>query len=456
MNAFATRESLRRRRVPKATAMLVALGMGAVGLASCSDQSAGAGASPEASAASSASTVCGPDAASAAATPAPVSPPTEKDRAAKLKIGSILPQTGTLAFLGPPEIAGVDLAVAEINGSDAGVLGGNVEVLHRDSGDTTTDIATQSAQDLIQQKVAAVIGAASSGVSMTFIDAVTGAKIVQISPANTSPDFTDYDDGGYFWRTAPSDVLQGRVNGNLILGDGNVNVGILYLNDAYGTGLRDNIKKAVQDGGGTIVGEEAFNEGDKNFASQIDALLAQDPDAIALIAFDQTKTIIPELVTTKGFPGDKVYFVDGNLADYSKDFDAGVLNCAKGTLPGVIADTDFRARLLGVDPKLTDYSYAAESYDATILAALAAVAANGTTGEDVQSQMQAVSEGGEKCTTFEDCAALLADGTDIDYDGVSGPISFDEKGDPTEAYIGIYQYGADNTYAAIGSEAGQL
>ena len=68
------------------------------------------------------------------------------------------------------------------------------------------------------------------------------------------------------------------------------------------------------------------------------------------------------------------------------------------------------------------------------------------------SQLQAVSGGsggGEKCFTFAECAELLAAGTAIDYDGPSGPVTFDENGDPTEATIGIFQYGADNTFSRI-------
>ena len=56
---------------------------------------------------------------------------------------------------------------------------------------------------------------------------------------------------------------------------------------------------------------------------------------------------------------------------------------------------------------------------------------------------------GEEVTDFADAAALLVEGQQIDYDGPSGPITLDENGDPTEATIGIYQYGDDNTYDRI-------
>ena len=129
---------------------------------------------------------------------------------AALAIGSLLPTTGNLAFLGAPEIAGVDLAIKEINEA-GGVAGKCVSVSHKDSGDTTTDIATQSATALINEKVDAIVGAASSGVSLSVIDQITGAGVLQISPANTSPTLSDYADNGLYFRTAPSDVLQGRV-----------------------------------------------------------------------------------------------------------------------------------------------------------------------------------------------------------------------------------------------------
>ncbi len=450
MSVFAKAKASRSKPL-SIVAGIAAFSAGALLLASCASTPSTDGGETTAAAA-----LCGPDAATTAADITAVTPEAAQSRATSLKIGSILPTTGSLAFLGPPEIAGVDLAVDEINASAPGVLGGNVEVIHRDSGDTTTDIATQSATDLLSQGVAGIVGAASSGVSFTFIDQVTGAQVVQVSPANTSPDFSTYADGGYYFRTAPSDVLQGRVLGNLMVGDGNTNIGIIYLNDAYGSGLEENVATAVEAAGGTVVASEAFNEGDSQFSAQIDAVVAEAPDAIALIAFDQTKVIIPELVGTKGFDGSKVYFVDGNLADYSADFDAGTLNCAKGTLPGVLADDSFKAKLLGVDPSLTDFSYAAESYDAVNLMALAAIAGGSATGPAIQANMQAVSEGGTKCTTFAECAELLAAGTDIDYDGVSGPITFDENGDPTEAYVGIYQYGSENTYSPLNVEFGSL
>jgi branched-chain amino acid transport system substrate-binding protein len=365
-----------------------------------------------------------------------------------LKIGSILPQTGTLAVLGPPEIAGVDLAVQDINAAKAGL---KISVTHKDSGDTTTDIATQSATALLADGVSVIIGAASSGVSKTFIDQVTQAGVVQISGANTSPDFTNYADDGYYWRTAPSDVLQGRILGNKILKDGATKVAILYMNDAYGTGLESNVKKALTAGGATIAGEEIFEPASTDFNSAITSLLATNPDALVVISFDEIKTIAEQLAA-KGFDFKKFYGTDGNYGVITpKDTNVDIAG-AQFTNPGVEATKKFQADLQTLVKKqgaseLGVFSYAAESYDAVVLAALAALQGGATDGATIKANLQSVSEKGTKCTTFADCAKLIADKKDINYDGLSGPITFDQNGDPTEAYVSIYKYSTGNANA---------
>jgi len=370
-----------------------------------------------------------------------------------LKIGTILPQTGTLAVLGPPEFAGVDLAVQEINDAAKGIT---VDVEHKDSGDTTTDIATQSATALLADNVSAIIGAASSGVSMTFIDQVTQAGVVQLSPANTSPDFTDYPDDGYYWRTAPSDVLQGRVLGNKIVQDGRTSVAILYMNDAYGTGLEGSLKESLDSQGITITGEETFEPAATDFTSAIQTLLSGSPDALVVISFEELKTIAEQLAG-QNFDFANLYGVDGNYGVITPDDTNVDIAGAQFTNPGVLAPEEFQERLQSVaSENLNVFSYGAESYDGTILIALAALQGGATDGATIKDNLQSVSEGGTKCTTFAECADLIADGEDIDYDGISGPISFDENGDPTEAYVSIFQYSAGNESAGIDQVYGKL
>lgn len=374
------------------------------------------------------------------------------DSTETLRISTILPQTGNLAFLGPPEFAGVDLAVEELRAAGYEY---EIVVSHHDSGDTMTDIASQSADAVIAEGASVVIGAASSGVSFTFIDKMIDANIVMISPANTAPDFSDYDDNDVYWRTAPSDVLQGRVLGNLMTGDGAATVGMIIINDPYGTGLAENARIAVEAAGGEVVAEELYNPGETNFSTQVNAIMSQSPDAIAVITFDEAALVVPALIDA-GASGSQMYFVDGNLSN-GFDFPEGTLDGAQGTQPGVIAEGDFMDRLLSVDPSLSDFNYGAESYDAVILAALAAAQGGGVDADTIKENLQSVSGGGgTKCTEVAECLELIAAGEDIDYDGVSGPIEFNEQGDPTTANIGIYRYGADNRYEFVRAEEGQM
>src|SRR5690606_3604622 len=365
-----------------------------------------------------------------------------------MKIGTILPQTGSLAFLGPPEFAGVDLAVEEINEA-GGVLDQCVEVIHEDSGDTTTDIASQSADSLIAQGVHAVVGSASSGVSFQFIDKLYGEGIVQISPANTSPDFTTYERGDYYFRTAPSDVLQVRVLADAIIADGHASVAILALQDAYGTGLADSVEQNVVEFGGEVVMKTIYDPNASEFSAEVAELAAADADAVVLITFNEFTNLAPELVESNLGPQDLGwYMVDGNLSNYGDQFPEGMLEGTKGTFPGADPSV-IQDRLLEIDPDLTDFTYATESYDATILLALAAAAGDSYDSDTIKDNLVDVSREGTKYTVYAECLERIENGGDIDFDGISGPIEFSPEGDITAATIGLYQYLPDNTYANI-------
>jgi branched-chain amino acid transport system substrate-binding protein len=365
-----------------------------------------------------------------------------------LKLGTLLPETGSLAFLGPPEFAGVDLAVQEIN-ENGGVLGKDVEVVHGDSGDTSTDIANQTVDRLLSQNVDAIIGAASSGVTLTVIDKITGAGVVQLSPANTAKSLSDYDDNGLYFRTAPSDILQGQVLGEIIIEDGNQSVGILALQDPYGEGLAEDVTKAITDAGGEVVETKIYDPNAQNFDAEVQAMVDADPDAIVVIGFDESARILTTMIEKGIGPKDKkVYGTDGNmgnaLGEQLKD-NMGAIAGMKGTTPLVELSQDFKDKLLKVNPKLVDFNYAAESYDGVVVIALAAIAADSDAGTDIGDKLIEVSGGGTQCSTFKECSDLLADGKDIDYEGVSGPIDFDENGDPGQASFGILQFNDQNT-----------
>ncbi|MBD3756728.1 MAG: ABC transporter substrate-binding protein [Microbacterium sp.] len=369
-----------------------------------------------------------------------------------LKIGSVLPQTGSLAFLGPPEEAGVRLAVNEVNEAAKGLT---IDFTPGDSGDADNKAFETTVPKLQNAGVSAMVGAAASGVTKLFLDSNVAAGIITFSPANTSPDFTDWDDDNLYWRTAPSDLLQGEVLGNLVAEDGHKNIGIIYQNDAYGTGLHDVVKEVFESTGGSVVAEASYNDGDSSFDAQVATIAAAQPDAVVLITFDQFATIAPLLVNA-GVEAKNFYLVDGNLKQWGTDVSVS-LEGAKGTTPGPVLEDDFKERLNAAwtaagNTELDDYSYAAESYDAVVLLALASLASKSTTGADIATKLQEVSGGsgdGTKCTSFAECADIILEGGVADYDGYSGPVTFDENGDPTQASIGIFQYGADNTHTRI-------
>jgi alpha-glucoside transport system substrate-binding protein len=379
-----------------------------------------------------------------------------------LVFGGLLPETGNLAFLGPPEFAGLELAVAEVNTLAAQFGLPAVEYFPGDSGDNG-DVANATVDRLLAENVDVFIGAASSGVSLTVIDKITQAGKIHFSPANTSPVFTTYDDNGLYFRTAPSDVVQGAALADMMINDGAATAVFLVLNDSYGTGLLEYSSGPYQDAGGEVLAEIIYDPQAENFDAEIAEAVAADADAIVIIGFDETSKILTGLIEAGQGPADKlIYGTDGNMGNaLAAAFDdPTVVAGMKGTLPGVdVAGElpEFRDRLLEVDPDLTDFSYAAETYDAVIVTVLANLL-TGQTGDAVAiaTAINDVTRGGQKCTTLLECGLLLQGGvTDIDYDGVSGPLEFNDAGEPTEASILILEFDATGALGVIGSIAGK-
>ncbi|MFC7788700.1 ABC transporter substrate-binding protein [Microbacterium sp. MAHUQ-60] len=390
-----------------------------------------------------------------AGTPAAEEPTTGGDKPAAvdltLKLGSLLPVTGQLAFLGAPMEAGVQLAVSQINEADAGVT---VDLSQADEGDLDNKAYETSVAKLQSSGITAMVGAASSSVSKLILDGNVGAGIVTVSPSNTSADFTGIDP--MYFRTAPSDNLQGEVLGNQIAEDGNTTLGIIYQNDPYGTGLAEAIKNTFEGAGGKVVAEQSYNQGDGQFNAQVQAVAAAKPDAVAIVSYEQFKTIAP-LLGNAGVDTGKLYMVDGNLSNYEKDNLPIKLEGSKGTRAGAELPTDFLDQLNEVwtkagNDKINDVTYSAEAYDAVMLIALSALKAQSVEGKDIAGAMREISGGdgdGTKCTTFAECAKIINDGGTADYDGLSGEITFDENNDPKGAAIGVYEYGADNNNTRI-------
>ena len=370
-----------------------------------------------------------------------------------LIVGSLLPATGDLAFLGPPEFAGVEKAILEIE-AGGGVLGSPVTYIEGDSGDTTTDIASQTVDSHLAQGVQAIIGAASSGVSLTVIDKITSNGVVQMSPANTAPALTTYPDNGLYFRVSPSDVLQGAVIAADAIDSGIESMAVVARQDPYGEGLKDAVVKDFSAAGGTITADLLYDPAAASFEAEVAEVVASAPQAVTVIGFEESVKLLQEMIKQGAGPQDiQIYLVDGNISTTAyEDFPAGTMTGVKATVPSGEADlTAFNESLLEVDPDLTDFAYGAQSYDAMMLIALAAQAAGCGDGTAIAEFLpQVAGNGGEQCSTWADCVALIDAGTDIDFQGVTGPVDFNEFGDLAQGTISVNEYTSNTEFEEIG------
>ncbi len=368
-----------------------------------------------------------------------------------LTIGTLLPVTGDLAFLGPPEVAGARLALEDINAA-GGVLGVNMALHEGDSGDTNQDIANPEVDRLIALDADAIIGAASSAVSKLVIDKITTNNIIHFSPANTSPDFTTYDDNGLYFRTAPSDLLQGKVLADQVAGEGNETVAVLYRQESYGQGLADAFKENFEAAGGTVDPFTAYAVDTENFDAEVDAMVAAGPDAIVVIGFAESANILTTMHERGIGPlsDTNVWGVDGNIGGIGAELaDPGIIAGMRGTEPSVDLSsiTDFTDRLDAAYEGGVGgvFAYGAETYDAIVIVALAAVTAGCDDPVEVAAQINGVTKDGVKCTDFAACADLLSGNEDIDYDGQGGPYEFVDAGEPAAASFRIATYDGGDT-----------
>lgn len=388
----------------------------------------------------------GTEAADSAGEPTPTAGPTATNEPdGVLQLGYVLPESGPLALLGPPQVGALEMAVAEINDA-GGVLGKEVSVSAGDeAGDPT--VAAQTADRLIGEGVDAIIGAAASSMSLAIVDAVTNAGVAQCSGSNTSPTFTGYDDAGLYFRTAPTDLLQGRVLARTIREDGHDNVAIVARADDYGQGLMNATRTALEEQGATVSGTVVYDPEAASFEAEIQQLTAAEADTVVLISFEEGADILAAMIAAGIGPGKlAVYGADGlrsnHLAGLVDPTDPAVLAGVRGTAPAVGISAEFLERYRERSG-LEDATFAAQVYDCTILLALAAEAAGSDAGVDLAARVVEVSRGGTKCTSFAECRDLLGRGEDVDYDGASGAVDLTDEGEPEVGHYEVWTIGAD-------------
>ncbi|HLU54989.1 MAG TPA: ABC transporter substrate-binding protein [Pseudonocardia sp.] len=370
-----------------------------------------------------------------------------------LQIGYVLPQTGQLAFLGPPQIEAARYAISEINAA-GGVLGQPIpEPAAGDESDQAA-VAQQSADRVLAAGVDALIGAAASGRSLDIIDRVTGSQVVQCSGSNTAPTFTDYEDGGFYFRTAPSDALQGPVLAETIVADGHSNVAIVARADDYGAGLAEATANALQEAGATVALNEAYDPNAQNFDALVQQIQGSNPDAVVVISFEEGAQIIQGLLEAGLGPNAiGLYGSDGirseELPSLVSPNNPAALAGMKGTAPASEENAQFIEGLRAFAPDLVETQYAPQVFDCVNIVALAAEAAGSDAGPAIAAEVVNVTRDGTQCSSFAECKQLLDSGQDIDYQGASGPLDFVPAGEPGSASIEVYGYDESGTLTTL-------
>jgi branched-chain amino acid transport system substrate-binding protein len=357
--------------------------------------------------------------------------------AADVKVGILGDITGPIESLAPPIVAGAKLAFDEVNAQGGILDGGKINVV---TGDSACDpsVAGPAADKLVNtDKITGMVGAFCTGAT---IGAATAAGIpggvVMISPSATAPALTTLDDKDLVFRTAPSDAFQGVKLADLLIQKGIKSVALTYVNNDYGKGLADVFKATYTKEGGTISADVSHEDGKADYRAELGTLAAGGDKNLVIIAYasGSAHTILQQAVEAGDF--DTYIGVDGVIGDeLLTGIDPAALNghlfaTRAGAYTGSSADISKKlATDAGQDPSAT---YAPQAYDAAFLLALA-IEKNGTADRaGLNKALRDVATApGEKIQPGEwkKAVDLIKAGTDIDYDGASGPAEFDAAGD---------------------------
>ena len=354
------------------------------------------------------------------------------------KVGVILGFTGPIESLTPTMADSAELAFAEASNSGLLLDGKVIVAVRADSTCVDSSAATAAAERLVNSdNVVAIMGADCSGVTGAIAKNVGAPNgVAMISPSATSPGLSSIDDNGVFFRTAPSDARQGVVLADIVMGRGIDTVAVTYTNNDYGKGLADAFATAYRAAGGTITIEAAHEDGKADYSAEVGALSASGASELVVLGYlDQGgRGIIQSSLDTGAF--DRFILADGMIGDSLLDVDGGIEGTF-GTLPGsesagaaMFNDVAAAAGLDGSAP------YAAQSYDAGALIALAMQSAGSSDRAGIVAHINKVANApGEIILPGELAKGLqiLADGGQINYEGATN-VEFDANGDPAGSY----------------------
>lgn len=365
----------------------------------------------------------------------------EEMAAPAAKIGVLLPFTGPLGEFGAAFQKAAVLAEEHL-----AAAGYPVEIVYGDT-ETNPTAAVEASRKLVEvDQVHALIGAAASSSSLAVAESVTIPKgVPQISYASTSPLLTilPADEGrDFLFRTVPSDALQGVVLASVAAEQGYKNVAILYVNNPYGQGLKDNFQAAFEAAGGTVSAAVPHDETEATtYVAELRKAIEGEPEVLLALSYPGHATIYLREAIENDFIK-KFLFVDGTRSEQIIEaVGAENLEGMLGTAPGS-ADTPslalFTADYQAKYGELPPLPFMTNVYDAIVIAALAALAADVSgaevTSAAVRDMLRTVSNpdgdvAAAGAAGVKAAVEALRAGGSINYEGAAGAHDFDANGD---------------------------
>jgi branched-chain amino acid transport system substrate-binding protein len=316
---------------------------------------------------------------------------------ADVTIGELQGFTGPLESMIGAMSGGANLAVTEANAS-GNYLQGTINVVQGDSVCIDPAVAIAQAEKMINDdNVMAIMGPNCSGNTGAVITNVLVPNgIVSISPSATSPALTTLEDGGWFFRTAPSDARQGPVLASIAMSRGQTDMAVTHSNSDYGKGLADAFVTAYEAMGGTVTVMAGHDDDKADYSADVAALSAGGSATLAILGYADTggRGIISASEDTGAF-SDYV-FGDGMISALTS---GAVADGSWGTIASPDLDlVDVWAAVATAGGVDGSGAYAGESYDAMALIILASQAAGSTDRAAIQAQVLNVANApGIKC-----------------------------------------------------------
>ena len=354
-----------------------------------------------------------------------------------VKVGFLGGFTGPIESLTPPIFEAAKLAASHVNEQGGLLDGQKIEVPSADTGCSDATMSVNGADRLVNsEQVVAIVGALCSGATIAAANNVTiPAGVVTVSPASTSPAITELDDNDVVFRTTSSDAYQGEVLARALRRNGIDEIAITYVNNDYGKGLADAVGNAFEAEGGTVAAKEAHEDGKADYRPEIGSLAATGAETLVVLAYvdGSGQTILRQAIEAgafKRFAGADGMVGDALIAAGGEGNLEGMILTRPGT-PEIPGSEIYRklATDAGLDP---DATFAAQSYDAAFLLALAIEKNGSADREGLAAALREVATApGEVILPgeWEKAKKLIAEGQDINYEGATGSLEFDDKGD---------------------------